>query len=160
MSHDQPHAAHAHHESHGSWSTYISVAAALLVLTFISFGVGSSQALTENAPLVKNAVMIAVSCIKAMLVILFFMHLKWEANWKYVLTVPASIMSMFLVLMLIPDVGLRARWYSEERKTFAVEPSTGHHAQEHGNAAEHGHAHDGHAHDESKPKTPAKQETK
>ena len=32
--------------------------------------------------------MMAVSCTKAMLVILFFMHVKYEANWKYVLTIP------------------------------------------------------------------------
>ena len=35
--------------------------------------------------------MMAVSCTKAMLVILFFMHVKYEANWKYVLTIPAGI---------------------------------------------------------------------
>ena len=38
---------------------------------------------------------------------LFFMHLIWEADWKYVLTIPASIMSVFLVLALIPDIGMR-----------------------------------------------------
>ena len=37
---------------------------------------------------------------------LFFMHLIWEANWKYVLTFPAALMCVFLVLMLVPDVGL------------------------------------------------------
>ena len=51
--------------------------------------------------------MMAVSCTKAMLVILFFMHLKWEANWKWVLTIPATFMSMLLVFMLVPDVGWR-----------------------------------------------------
>jgi cytochrome c oxidase subunit 4 len=50
-----------------------------------------------------------------MLVILFFMHLKYEADWKYVLTIPASIMSIFLALALVPDVGMRVRRYSEER---------------------------------------------
>ena len=33
----------------------------------------------------------------------------WEANWKYVLTIPASMMSIFLVLMLVPDIGRRTR---------------------------------------------------
>ena len=36
------------------------------------------------------AFMMAVSCTKAMLVILFFMHVKYEANWKYVLTIPGQ----------------------------------------------------------------------
>ena len=87
-----------------------------------------------------------------MLVILFFMHLLWEANWKYVLTIPAAMMSCFLVLMLIPDVGLRGNWYSEERVVHAAAVDSGEHA-DHGDAhgehdADHGHSdgdgHDGH----------------
>ena len=53
------------------------------------------------------ALMMAVSMAKASLVMLFFMHLKYEANWKYVLTIPATIMAVFLTLALIPDVGNR-----------------------------------------------------
>jgi cytochrome c oxidase subunit 4 len=61
-----------------------------------------------------------------MLVILFFMHLKWEANWKWVLTVPASLMSILLILALIPDVGLRfmQTWHSgpsRQRLTYAAD---------------------------------------
>ena len=66
--------------------------------------------------------MMAVSCTKALLVMLFFMHLLWEANWKYVLTFPAALMSVFLILMLIPDVGFRTRKYSEKRWQQAAEP--------------------------------------
>ena len=74
---------------------------------------------------------LAVSCAKASLVILFFMHLKWEANWKYVLTIPASIMSIFLMLMLVPDIGRRTRTYSETRWLHAAQPEYG---DEHGQA--------------------------
>jgi cytochrome c oxidase subunit 4 len=70
------------------------------------------------------AMMMAVSCCKAMLVILFFMHILWEANWKYVLTIPASMMSIFLLLMLIPDIGRRTEKYSEERWLYAPQPET------------------------------------
>jgi cytochrome c oxidase subunit 4 len=56
-----------------------------------------------------------------MLVICFFMHLIWEANWKYVLTIPASLMSVFLVVALVPDVGQRTRYYAEERSLYASE---------------------------------------
>ena len=70
--------------------------------------------------------MMAVSCTKAMLVIMFFMHLLWEANWKWVLTIPATFMSIFLMLMLVPDIGMRqnngyAR-YSAERWLYAADP--------------------------------------
>ena len=63
----------------------------------------------HDEPKVSWTFMMAVSCTKAMLVILFFMHVKYEANWKYVLTIPAAFMSVFLGLMLIPDVGMRMR---------------------------------------------------
>lgn len=95
---------------------------ALLVLTAVSFAVGNSQHLRHNAPGVMWAAMMAVSCAKAMLVILFFMHLMWEANWKYVLTIPASMMSVFLLLMLVPDIGRRTARYAEERWLYAAEP--------------------------------------
>ena len=90
--------------------------------------------------------MLAVSSVKALLVILFFMHLLWEANWKYVLTIPAAMMSVFLVCMLIPDVGRRVVRYSEERWIYATEPavhdehheSTDAHSASGGESAEHG----------------------
>ena len=72
--------------------------------------------------------MMAVSCTKAMLVILFFMHVKYEANWKYVLTIPAAFMSLFLLLALVPDVGMRGRWLSEERQLYMAEPRETSHA--------------------------------
>lgn len=120
---------HDHHEhgehdaGHGGVGKYITVFFALCGLTAISVFVGNFMpGLRQNAPGIMWAAMMAVSCAKAMLVILFFMHLKWEANWKYVLTVPASIMSIFLMLMLIPDIGLRTRWYAEERWLNAAQP--------------------------------------
>jgi cytochrome c oxidase subunit 4 len=107
---------HAHHghEGHGGVGKYIVVFAALCVLTATSFGISITPFLMKTATIGWTG-MIAVSCAKAMLVILFFMHLKWEANWKYVLTVPASIMSIFLMLMLVPDIGLRTRHYNDRR---------------------------------------------
>jgi cytochrome c oxidase subunit 4 len=46
----------------------------------------------------------------------------WEANWKYVLTIPASMMSIFLLLMLVPDIGRRTTKYAEERWLHAARP--------------------------------------
>ena len=66
--------------------------------------------------------MMAVSCTKALLVILCFMHIWWEANWKFVLTIPAMLMSIFLILMLVPDVGMRLRHASEERQFQSAVP--------------------------------------
>ena len=110
-----------HDEHHGSLKTYMAVFIALCVLTTASFFTYSDffrEHFTEHT---GWAFMMAVSCTKAMLVILFFMHLKYEANWKYVLTIPAAFMSIFLVLMLVPDVGLRMRRASEERQRYMAD---------------------------------------
>ena len=113
---------HSHDDhGHGGVGKYVTVFVALCILTFISFAIGSSTYIM-NTPSIGWTGMIAVSCAKAMLVILFFMHLKWEANWKYVLTVPASIMSIFLMLMLVPDIARRPRYYAESRWLHAPVP--------------------------------------
>jgi len=126
--HDGAHAADAHATSHGI-GQYVAVFVALCVLTGMSFFTTSSYWPFHDRPQVGWAFMMAVSCTKAMLVIAFFMHLKYEADWKYVLTVPASIMSVLLILALVPDVGLRVYKYSEERKMHTADvPEPGSHS--------------------------------
>ena len=100
---------------------YLAVTGALMVLTLISFVIGNNPTIMAT-PSVGWVGMMTVSCAKAMLVILFFMHLKWEANWKYVLTIPASLMSLFLLLMLVPDVGMRTARYNKSRWLHASPP--------------------------------------
>ena len=116
-SHDH---ADGEHADHGGVGKYLFVFFFLCILTGTSVGVAYSPVM--NTPSIGWAAMMAVSCGKALLVILFFMHLKWEANWKYVLTVPASVMSIFLVLMLIPDIGRRTNYYAQSRGLFAAPP--------------------------------------
>lgn len=120
--HEETHeASHDAHDDHGGIGKYVTVTVFLMILTVISFAIGSTEWIMQT-PSVGWTGMIAVSCAKASLVILFFMHLKWEANWKYVLTIPASIMSIFLMLMLVPDIGRRTRNYSESRWLHAADP--------------------------------------
>jgi cytochrome c oxidase subunit 4 len=120
-SHSADHA-EGHHEDHPSGvGKFVAVFVALCVLTAISFAAGSSTMIMSNRA-VGWTIMMAVSCAKALLVMLFFMHLLWEANWKYVLTIPASVMSIFLLLMLFPDVKMRTTRYSEERWLYAATP--------------------------------------
>ena len=114
---------HGAHAEHGGVGKYLAVFAALCVLTAMSFFTYSSY--WPFGKHVAWAFMIAISCTKAMLVIMFFMHLLWEANWKWVLTIPASFMSIFLMLMLVPDIGMRQNngyaHYSFHRWLFAAD---------------------------------------
>ena len=68
-----------------------------------------------------------------MLVITFFMHMYWEANWKYVLTIPAAMMSVFLICMLVPDIGYRTRHYDPNtcNSTTPFEKVHSEHGEEH-----------------------------
>ena len=129
-SHDQ-HSEDDH--SHAGTGTYLTVFGVLVVLTAASFALGNSS-IMDNSPGVGWAGMMAISCGKAMLVILFFMHLKWEANWKYVLTIPALMMSVFIVCMLTPDIGFRQLKYSRERKWHSATPAV---HEKHDTHAEH-----------------------
>jgi len=92
----------------------------LCVLTGMSFWIANSHLMER--PLTGWTAMMAISTAKAMLVILFFMHLWWEKSWKYVLTLPAMIIGVVLVLLLIPDVGNRFATYSKSRRLAAPEP--------------------------------------
>ncbi len=112
---------HAEHEHHGGSGIYIAVFVALCALTTLSFLTYFDFWRNHVPTEISRAFMMAVSCTKAMLVIMFFMHLKWEANWKWVLTVPASIMSALLIFALVPDVGLRMRHASYDRLRFTAE---------------------------------------
>ena len=113
-----------HAEHHGGVGLYVTVAVALVVLTSFSYATHLPfwETLVGDSVAVKRVWMMGVSCTKAMLVILFFMHLKWEANWKWVLTVPASMMSMLLIFALVPDIGLRMRHASHQRLTYSAVP--------------------------------------
>jgi cytochrome c oxidase subunit 4 len=112
----------AHHPPSGV-TIYVMVAVGLVILTSFSYATHLPlwSTLIGDSLVVKRTWMMAVSCTKAMLVILFFMHLKWEANWKWIVTVPASMMSILLMLALVPDIGRRMRNASHERLTYAAE---------------------------------------
>lgn len=124
----QPAALHAEephdsHEQHGGLRVYAAVFVALCVLTSMSFFTVSEFWPWRDEPQVGWAFMMAVSCTKALLVVLFFMHVLWEANWKYVLTIPAAMMAIFLAIMLVPDIGFRSRMVSQERLLYMARPS-------------------------------------
>ena len=132
--HDSPEGQYAHgHDAHGhggGLAKYIYVFLALCILTGASFFTYSEYWWFHDTPQIGWAFMMAVSCTKAMLVILFFMHVKYEANWKYVLTIPCAFMSIFLILALVPDVGMRGRMASEERRYYMAEPRENTHPEE------------------------------
>jgi cytochrome c oxidase subunit 4 len=54
---------------------------------------------------VTIVLVLAVACAKATCVMMFFMHLKFEGNWKFVLLAPTTILAIGLPIALFPDIG-------------------------------------------------------
>jgi len=133
-----------HDHGHGGLAKYIYVFIALCVLTSGSFMTYFPFWREHFPPAVGWSFMLAIAITKAMLVILFFMHVKYEANWKYVLTIPAAMMSLFLILMLVPDIGMRSRMASDEVHRLEAQPAETDHAEpaiEHGDGGPAAHVH-------------------
>lgn len=82
---------------------YLSVFFALCCFTALSvaFDVWKFESKAVTIVLV-----LAVAIAKAMCVMMFFMHLKFEGNWKYVLLAPTTILAIGLPLALMPDIGV------------------------------------------------------
>ena len=55
---------------------------------------------------VLAVIVLAIASAKALCVMLYFMHLKFERNWKYVLLAPTFVLACGLPLALLPDVGV------------------------------------------------------
>lgn len=98
------------HEEHtyGHHVWYFGVFFALCVLTGISvlcdlFHINSRVIAGINVLLA--ALVLSVAAAKALFVMMFFMHLRFEGRWKFLLLSPTLILALGLPLALLPDVG-------------------------------------------------------
>jgi len=143
--------------SHGHVS-YIIVFFALMVFTAISI-VADVIHIPNEA--IKIVIVMAVAVAKATCVLLFFMHLKFEGNWKYILLAPTTILAIGLPIALMPDVAT-SYYISDVPQRHDYEEYLEHHAhhdaahadQEHGEADDHDrHAEQNHGdeHDQEDP---------
>lgn len=95
--------AHDDHSAHHV--NYLYVFGALCGFTALSVVFDLLGAINVPHSVIIVLVM-AVACAKALSVMMFFMHLKFEGNWKYVLLAPTTILAIGLPLALYPDVGI------------------------------------------------------
>lgn len=107
-------AVHAHgdphdhgHEEHISDSTFIKVFGALLVFTGVSFA--ANQIFGSKSPIINFAIIGIVACIKATLVMYFFMHLKIDWRKVFVFLIPICILAPMVIIVLWPDMVLTWR---------------------------------------------------
>jgi len=91
-------------QSAESHAPYLKVWAALAVFTAVEYFY--AFIFKELFVLLLLGLLIWAA-IKAGLVGWFFMHLKFEGPWVYILIVPAAVLATILVLALVPDVAYR-----------------------------------------------------
>lgn len=141
--HDHPHV------------NYMLIFGALCVLTLLSVladvigGANFVKSLMGGmrAKILVGLLVLTIASFKASFVMLYFMHLKFEGRWKYILLAPTMILALAIVVALVPDIGVH--YYDVQV------PQT---MESHGDAAHGDAAHGGEAHGETPHEGPAEAE--
>lgn len=89
-----------HHASHGA--AYLAVFIALCCFTAASWVADIVH--MKNHTLLA-AIVLAIATAKALCVMMYFMHLKFERAWKYLLLAPTFILAAGMMMALVPDIG-------------------------------------------------------
>ena len=88
-------------ESH---APYMKIWAILAILTAVEYFY--ALLFKDHFPLLVLG-LVSLALVKAGMVGWFFMHLKFERKWVYILIVPACVMAVFLTLALCPDMAMK-----------------------------------------------------
>lgn len=111
--HRQADAELEHHTEHPHVN-YMMVFGALIAFTIISYladvigaKMGGEVGTGAKWTTIKWAVVfvvLVVASFKALAVMMYFMHLKFERLWKYALLAPTIILALALIVSLMPDI--------------------------------------------------------
>jgi len=88
--------------------TYLIIFGALLVFTTVSF-IANYLAHPEVNVIghtTSFVIILGVAVCKAVLVAMFFMHLKYEWGKLYFLVIPVMILTVMMMIVLLPDIVL------------------------------------------------------
>ncbi len=94
---------HSTPTTHGFHANYLMVFVALCVCTLISV---ATDLIDFRSRAVLAVVVLAVAFAKALFVMAYFMHLKFEGRWKFVLLAPTLVLAFGLPLAMLPDIGM------------------------------------------------------
>jgi caa(3)-type oxidase subunit IV len=104
-------------ESHGteadhgpSFITYMMVFAALTIFTLISFIANHFFRPGSPSSVTGWRIIMGVAVIKAFLVGLIFMHLKYDWGKVYFIIVPIFILGVMMIIVFLPDMVMA--WHS------------------------------------------------
>jgi cytochrome c oxidase subunit 4 len=110
-----------HHGHHGpTFRLYVVVALALSVFTIVSF-IANQLVLQGNLSVFAAFVIIlGVAVVKATLVGMYYMHLKYEWGKLYFMIIPAFILAAMMMIVLMPDI--LVAWHHEPDMTHVSAP--------------------------------------
>ncbi len=107
-----------HADAHGGHEgphvmAYLIVFAALAVFTLVSFAANYAAAQERQwiSTYASFVIILGVAVVKATLVGMYFMHLKFDWGRLYFMIVPAFILGTVMVIVLLPDIVLAWRNY-------------------------------------------------
>src|SRR5438128_31766 len=98
--------ADTHHAGghHGpGFATYMAVAVVLSVCTISSFFFNTLAQNESITHFTSFLLILGVAILKATLVVMIFMHLKWDWRMLYFLLIPVCIMAVMMMVVLMPD---------------------------------------------------------
>jgi cytochrome c oxidase subunit 4 len=101
--------ADTHHadDSHGAsvFRAYMVVAGALSIFTATSFVFNyMARELHWISHFTSFVLILSVAIVKATLVAMYFMHLKWDWRLLYFLIIPAFILGAMMMMVFLPDI--------------------------------------------------------
>lgn len=84
---------------HVAWTKYVVVAVVLAIITGVEIFLALSHILPEQ---LTTGLLIAFTLSKAVLVMLFYMHLKYDAKWySLALVFPLFMVTVLFIIVLI-----------------------------------------------------------
>jgi len=97
--------AHDPHAGHGpNVKVYFAVFGALAVCTALSFVFNWLAREEHITHLTSAGIIMAIAVLKAVLVAMIFMHLKWDWTRVYFVICPLFILATMMVIVLMPDL--------------------------------------------------------
>jgi caa(3)-type oxidase subunit IV len=108
------------HHSETNAKIYLVIFGALAVFTAVSFFANDAMRNKLITPYTSFAIILLVAVCKAVLVAMFFMHLKIDWSRLYFVIIPVLLLATMMVIVLLPDIvlGWRQTKSDEESRLF------------------------------------------
>jgi caa(3)-type oxidase subunit IV len=100
------HAVSSHGHAGANVNGYLIIFGALAIFTLLSFLVNFAVRSEHFTATVGFILIMGVAVCKAVLVAMFFMHLKWDWGRLFFMIIPVLILGTMMIIVLLPDIVL------------------------------------------------------